>query len=97
MFYDNDIMFNYEGKTSGIKDFMIDSFLSNKWMKVPKKLTYKFFDAVKSICAKIDDNIEENNDLIKQRDKLLPMLMNGQVLLNSDLAVFLAILYYICG
>ena len=35
MFYDNDIMFNYEGKTSGIKNFMTETFLANKWVKAP--------------------------------------------------------------
>lgn len=87
MFYDNDIMFNYEGKTSGIKNFMTETFLANRWVKAPKELVYKFFDTIKGIYAKIDANITENNDLIKQRDELLPLLMNGQVSLNSDLAV----------
>ena len=35
---------------------------------------------------------KENESLTKQRDELLPLLMNGQVSVNSDLAVFL---YYI--
>ena len=86
MFYDNDIMFNYEGKTSGIKNFMTETFLANRWVKAPKELVYKFFDTIKGIYAKIDANITENNDLIKQRDELLPLLMNGQVSLNSDLS-----------
>ena len=86
MFYDNDIMFNYEGKTSGIKNFMTETFLANRWVKAPKELVYKFFDAIKGVYAKIDANITENNDLIKQRDELLPLLMNGQVSLNSDLS-----------
>jgi len=92
MFYDNDIMFNYEGKTSGIKNFMTETFLANRWVKAPKELVYKFFDTIKGIYAKIDANITENNDLIKQRDELLPLLMNGQVSLNSDLSPLL--LYY---
>ena len=85
MFYDNDIMFNYEGKTSGIKNFMTETFLANKWVKAPTELIHKFFDIVKVIYSKIDTNIAENNGLIKQRDELLPLLMNGQVSLNSDL------------
>ena len=32
--------------------------------------------------------IEEINALIKQRDELLPLLMNGQVTVNSDLSVY---------
>ena len=85
MFYDNNIMFNFEGKTSGIKNFMTEAFLANKWLKPPKFITSKLFDAVKEMYAKIDSNIAENNNLIKQRDELLPLLMNGQVSVNSDL------------
>ena len=36
---------------------------------------------------------KENESLTKQRNELLPLLMNGQVLVNSDLAV----LYIIYG
>ncbi|MBR2772307.1 MAG: restriction endonuclease subunit S [Bacteroidales bacterium] len=79
MFYDNDIMFNYEGKTSGIKNFMTETFLANKWIKAPEFLVAKFFDVVKEIYAKIDASIAENNSLTRQRDELLPLLMNGQV------------------
>jgi type I restriction enzyme S subunit len=86
MFYDNNIMFNYEGKTSGIKNFMTETFLAHRWVKAPKDLIYKFFDTIKSVYDNIDINIAENNDLIKQRDELLPLLMNGQVSLNSDLS-----------
>ena len=85
MFYDNGIMFNYEGKTSGIKNFMTETFLANKWVKAPKDLIYKFFDTIKSVYSKIDANITESNDLIKLRDSLLPLLMNGQVSVNYDL------------
>ena len=86
MFYDNGIMFNYEGKTSGIKNFMTETFLANKWVKAPKDLIYKFFDTIKSVYSKIDANITESNDLIKLRDSLLPLLMNGQVSINYDLS-----------
>ena len=86
MFYENNIMFNFEGKTSGIKNFMTEVFLANKWLKPPKSIVSKFFDAVKEMYAKIDSNIAENNNLIKQRDELLPLLMNGQVSVNSDLS-----------
>ena len=84
MFYDNNIMFNYEGKTIGIKNFMTETFIANKWVKAPKEIAYLFFNRVKELYAKIDANIEENNYLIKQRDEFLPLLMNGQVSVNSD-------------
>ena len=90
MFYDNGIMFNYEGKTSGIKNFMTDVFLANKWINGPKTLIVKFYNVIKEIYAKMDANVSENNRLVKQRDELLPLLMNGQVevmQLNSDLSL----------
>ena len=93
MFYDNGIMFNYEGKTSGIKNFMTETFLANKWVKAPKDLIYKFFDTIKSVYSKIDANITESNDLIKLRDSLLPLLMNGQVSVNYDLASIISQLH----
>ena len=84
MFYDNNNMFNYEGKTSGIKNFMTDTFLANKWLDVPTALLDLFFERIKVIYEQIDNNIEEINALTKQRDELLPLLMNGQTSVNSD-------------
>ena len=36
--YDNDNMFNFEGKTSGIKNFQTEVFLANYWFEVPEQL-----------------------------------------------------------
>lgn len=86
--YENDLMFNFEGKTSGIKNFMTDAFLANYWYKADDKLISSFFERVNPLIAQMDCNIKENNQLIQQRDELLPLLMNGQVSvtqLNSDL------------
>ena len=78
-------MFNYEGKTSGIKNFMTETFLANKWVMPKQELVDRFFEQIRSIYSQIDANIAENNHLTKQRDELLPLLMNGQVSpLNSD-------------
>ena len=86
MFYVNDIMFNYEGKTSGIKNFMTETFLANKWVMPKQELVDRFFERIRSIYSQIDANIVENNHLTKQRDELLPLLMNGQVSVNYHLA-----------
>ena len=86
MFYDNNNMFNYEGKTSGIKNFMTDTFLANKWLDVPTALLDLFFERIKVIYEQIDNNIEEINALTKQRDELLPLLMNGQATVNYHLS-----------
>ena len=85
--YDNGNMFNFEGKTSGIKNFQTDVFLANHWFEVPKQLIETFHTIVAQYHLMIDQNIIENNNLIKQRDELLPLLMNGQVSVNSDLSV----------
>ena len=86
MFYVNDIMFNYEGKTSGIKNFMTETFLANKWVMPKQELVDRFFEQIRSIYSQIDANIAENNHLTKQRDELLPLLMNGQVSVNYHLS-----------
>ncbi len=83
--YDNDNMFNFEGKTSGIKNFQTDVFLANHWFEAQEQLIEKFHAIVSQYHLMIDKNIIENNNLTKQRDELLPLLMNGQVLVNSDL------------
>ena len=85
--YDNDNMFNFEGKTSGIKNFQTEVFLANYWFEVPEQLIETFHAVVSQYHLMIDLNIIENNNLIKQRDELLPLLMNGQALVNSDLSV----------
>ena len=84
--YDNDNMFNFEGKTSGIKNFQTDVFLANHWFEAQEQLIEKFHVIVSQYHLMIDQNISKNNILIKQRDELLPLLMNGQVTVNSDLS-----------
>lgn len=79
MFYDYNIMFNYEGKTSGIKNLLIDMFLSNCWYLPSSQLLSEFATIIKSIISMKDSNVNEINDLTHLRDSLLPMLMNGQV------------------
>ena len=84
--YDNGNMFNFEGKTSGIKNFQTDVFLANHWFEVPKQLIETFHTIVAQYHLMIDQNIIENNNLTKQRDEILPLLMIGQVSVNSDLS-----------
>ena len=82
--YENNNMFKYEGKTSGIKNFQTDIFLANHWYEVPKQIIEQFHEIAVKYHSMIDLNIEENNHLIKQRDELLPLLMNGQVSVNFN-------------
>lgn len=83
--YDNDNMFNFEGKTSGIKNFQIDVFLANHWFEPLKELIEAFHAVVSKYHLMIDQNIIENNNLTKRREELLPLLMNGQASVNYDL------------
>ena len=46
----------------------------------------EFCNVVRPLFQKIKANTLEYSRLTKQRDELLPLLMNGQVLVNSDLA-----------
>lgn len=45
------------------------------------------------IIDKIKQNKQQIEELTKQRDELLPLLMNGQVLVNSDLTTFSQLLF----
>ena len=62
--------------------------LYNLPIVIPAKEVISAFD---KICSPMFDRQmllgEEIDTLIKQRDELLPLLLNGQVLVNSDLAV----------
>lgn len=81
-FYASDIFFNFEGKTSGIKNFQTDSFIATPWAHPPKELMYKFDEMYQSFMKKKERLITENQKLTALRDKLLPLLMNGQVVVG---------------
>ncbi len=78
--YDYGVLFGWEGKTSGIKNLLFESFVSNQKEVYPdSKVVEKFYDFAKPIHAKKQKNLIENQKLTALRDWLLPMLMNGQV------------------
>ncbi len=78
--YDYGILFGWEGKTSGIKNLIFESFVSNQKVVYPKSdLVEKFYGFVKPLHIKKQKNLIENQKLVALRDWLLPMLMNGQV------------------
>jgi len=78
--YDNGILFGYEGKTSGIKNLLFESFVTSYYSPVPKMhLMEKFYDFMTPMEARKQKNLTENKKLAELRDWLLPMLMNGQV------------------
>jgi type I restriction enzyme S subunit len=78
--YDAGVLFGYEGKTSGIKNLLFESFVSSHYTAIPPiELAEEFYDFMKPIQIKKEKNLKENQELASLRDWLLPMLMNGQV------------------
>ena len=78
--YDAGVLFGWEGKTSGIKNLLFDSFVTKYQVPKPSEgLMEAFFDKVKPIHTMIQKNLQQNQKLSELRDWLLPMLMNGQV------------------
>ena len=78
--YDNGVLFGWEGKTSGIKNLLFESFVTNHKEVYPKaEIVVKFYDFAKPLHSQKQKNLIQNQQLTSLRDWLLPMLMNGQV------------------
>jgi type I restriction enzyme S subunit len=78
--YDNGVLFGWEGKTSGIKNLLFESFVTNHKEAYPKsEIVAKFYDFAKPLHSQKQKNLIQNQQLSELRDWLLPMLMNGQV------------------
>ena len=78
--YDAGVLFGWEGKTSGIKNLLFESFVINHKVVLPaKKAMNLFYNKAKPIHAQIQKNLQQNQKLSELREWLLPMLMNGQV------------------
>lgn len=83
--YDNGVLFSWEGKTSGIKNLLFDSFVTNYHIvQPPIDLMKQFFDYAFSVDKKIQLLLKQNQELTQLRDWLLPMLMNGQVKVKKE-------------
>jgi type I restriction enzyme S subunit len=78
--YDAGVLFGWEGKTSGIKNLLFESFVTNHKVSIPSaEIMELFYEKAKPIHSKIQTNLKQNQKLSELRDWLLPMLMNGQV------------------
>lgn len=88
--YDNGVLFGWEGKTSGIKNLLFESFVTKHKEVFPKsEIVEKFYDFVKPIQSQKQKNLLQNQQLSELRDWLLPMLMNGQVTIaEAEKAVY---------
>ena len=76
-----------KAKTGNILPNMNKEEFSNILVVYPSKdILQRFHTIASTLFSQINNNVIELNTLTKQRDELLPLLMNGQVLLNSDLS-----------
>lgn len=82
--YSRGIFYRYEGKTTGIKNLMLDMFLDSYRLAIPSNeaLFIKFDLIVTPIFEKIQKLNLESEKLHSIKDFLLPLLMNGQVTLQ---------------
>ena len=82
--YKSNIFFNYEGKTSGIKNLLFNQVIKDVKIALPKdeKLIDTSYKFEESVDSQKQNNLAQNQKLSQLRDWLLPMLMNGQVRVN---------------
>lgn len=83
LLYDNGNMFNYEGKTSGIKNLQIDTLLENLWYFPPQELLIEFSTIYSDLLLMRDKNIKANNELHSLRNSVTPLLVYGQVTIKE--------------
>lgn len=75
--------------TGSARDNISQNTIKNILLPIPTRNILKLFDEkIGSIYQMIVNNYQQIDSLTKQRDELLPLLMNGQVSVNSDLSVY---------
>lgn len=79
--YESGTFFNFEGKTSGIKNLMFDQLVIDVKLALPgdSALIDKYYALAKAMDSQKQANLSQNEELVRLRDWLLPMLMTGQV------------------
>lgn len=83
--YESKVFFNYESKTTGIKNLLFDTLCEDYSIILPaNKIIELYQERVSSMFEKIQKNLKENQELASLRDFLLPLLMNGQVRLKDE-------------
>ena len=78
--YDSGVYFNYESKTTGIKNLLFETLcIDYPIISPPEEIIKQYNHITTPIFNKIQKNKKENQELADLRDFLLPLLMNGQV------------------
>ena len=84
LMYEDDIFFNWENGTTGIKNLALNDLLLNIEITQPNEEELnKYYILFNSIMNKISNNSNENIKLELLRDTLLPKLMNGEIDLDK--------------
>lgn len=83
--YDAGVMFNFESKTTGLKNLMFDDFTSSVKVPCPPSCLMRQYQLVASdFYDLVQAGLKESASLAVLRDFLLPLLMNGQVTIGDD-------------
>ena len=69
---------------STLRCLVMDNFSAIELVRIPHHLMWEFSKKVAPIHRMIHNNNKEISELSKQRDFLLPLLMNGRVLVKSQ-------------
>ncbi|WP_171254814.1 restriction endonuclease subunit S [Acinetobacter sp. TGL-Y2] len=78
--YKHNVFFGWEGKTSGIKNFLFDAFIGKYYVAIPPKVVVQeFYKKIHPLNRSKQNIMLQNRNLQSLRDWLLPMLMNGQI------------------
>ena len=84
LMYEDDIFFNWENGTTGIKNLALNDMLSNLEVKSPNEIELKdYYLLFNNIMNKISSNSNENIKLEQLRDSLLPKLISGEIDLDN--------------
>ena len=73
---------------STLRCLVMDSLCSLQYIKIPSYMMKLFAAKVSPLYRQIHRNNKEIAELTKQRDELLPLLMNGQATVNYHLSSF---------
>ena len=80
-----DIDFSRWDSGTGVPSMTASTLYTIPMVKPKDAILQRFDNVLAPLFQKLEQVQLENESLIKQRDELLPLLMNGQVSLNSDL------------
>lgn len=81
--YESGAMFNFEGKTTGIKNLQTDVLLKTYVIKPPVELVNNFQSLALKYQKMKCKNDTQNDDLLNQSKILRKMIFSGQATVNS--------------